>query len=123
MERFQGGSFGEFLRRPLTGFLRWSYSLRGDFGNVAERWAAHTESWLRSGLPVCTLRYEDLLGDPADALRRAADFLGLTLRPDIRPVAFGEGPAHLPRKGIVGDWQNVAANGRSARVGRGGAPP
>ena len=109
VERFQGGRFGDFLRRPLTEFLRYSYSLHGDFTNVAERWAAHTQSWVRSGLPLCVVRYEELQHDFEPTLRRVAEFLGLQLRPKLAPVAFGEGLSHLPRKGIVGDWQNEAA--------------
>ncbi len=109
VERFQGGSFGEFLRRPLTDFLRCSYSLHGDFENVAERWAAHTLGWVhRLGPGVCVLRYEELLTDFEPTLRRAADFLHLMLRPTLEPVAFGEGLTHLARKGVIGDWKNEA---------------
>ena len=108
VERFQSRRFGRFLRRPLTDFLRHGYSLAGDFTNVADRWAAHTRSWTRSGLDLCVVRYEDLLTRFDDTLRRMANFLGLELRPDAAPVALGERSSHLPRKGIIGDWQNEA---------------
>ena len=108
VERFQNERFGRFLRRPLTDFLRYSYSLSGAFEDVADRWSAHTQGWARLGSGVCVLRYEELLTDFEAALRRTADFLGLALRPVLVPVAFGEGLAHLPRKGIIGDWKNEA---------------
>lgn len=109
VERFQCASFGEFIRRPLTDFLRHSYSGRGDCENVVERWALHTRGWASTGPGVCEVRYEELATTPDAALRRAADFVGLTLQSEIRKVAFGEGVSHLPRKGIIGDWKNEAA--------------
>ena len=108
VERFQSSRFGRFLRRPLTDFLRHGYSLRGNFDNVAERWAAHTAGWSRSGLDLCVVRYESLLTDFEATLRRMADFLALELRPDPAPVALDERPSHLPRKGVIGDWKNEA---------------
>ncbi len=116
VERFRSRSFGEFLRRPLTEFLRFSYSLRGDFDDVTERWAAHTQGWMQSGLPVCVVRYEELRHDFAPTLRRAADALGLKLCSDLSPVVLGEGLSHLPRKGIVGDWQNEATDEDLRRI-------
>ena len=99
-------SFAEFLRRPLSPFLKYSYSLHGNFSNVAERWASHVSGWLGTpGTLVC--RYEQLHRDYRFVLGRVADFLGLRLRLRTRPVGLHDVPSILPRKGIIGDWRNV----------------
>ncbi|GIV76546.1 MAG: hypothetical protein KatS3mg050_0940 [Litorilinea sp.] len=103
-------SFAEFLRRPVSPFLRYSYSLHGDFSNVAERWASHVNGWLKAAASdpnVLVVRYEELHRDYKHTLKKIASFLGLRLRLRTRPVGLNDVPAILPRKGIIGDWRNV----------------
>lgn len=99
-------SFSEFLRRPISPFLRFGFSLNGDFSNVAERWATHVGGW--AGSPdILLVRYEDLHADYEAVVRRVAVYLGLRLRPWRQKVRLHDAPTVLPRKGIVGDWKNV----------------
>ncbi len=107
--------FSAFLRRPLTPFLRHGYSLGGDFGTVAERWAAHVAGWLDSP-GTLTVRYEDLQRDFTATLARMIAFLGLQPRRRLRPVGLFDAPSILPRKGIVGEWRALFARGDDALV-------
>ncbi|MBT8763360.1 sulfotransferase domain-containing protein [Desulfohalobiaceae bacterium Ax17] len=103
-------SFSEFLRRPISSFLKHSYSLHADFSNVAERWASHVSGWLKvagSEPDVLVVRYEELHRDYKPVLKEVASFLGLRLRLRTRPVSLNDASAILPRKGIIGDWLNV----------------
>ena len=41
-------------------------------------WSGHARSWLEApGRPTCLIRYEDMLQDPAEALRRVATYAGI----------------------------------------------
>jgi hypothetical protein len=98
----------------------------------AGAWAGHVEGWLDSppfaSGNVLVARYEDMKEQPADVLRRAAAFLGVS--PSDEKIAEAveagsmesmkdrekksSGVAHLEtgekipvvRKGVVGDWSN-----------------
>jgi hypothetical protein len=99
-------SFSEFLRRPVSPWLRYGYSLCGDFSNVVERWASHVSGWLT--MPdVLIVRYGDLKRDYKAVLERVSDFVGLRLRVRARPVSLHDAPSVLPRKGIIGDWKSL----------------
>ncbi len=99
-------SFSEFLMRSVSLFLKQSYSLNGNFSNVAERWASHVSGWL--GAPdTLVVRYEDMHRDYKPVLVKVSDFLGLRLRLRTRPVSLHDLQSILPRKGIIGDWKNV----------------
>ena len=101
----QYSSVSEFLRRPLSGFLRWCYSRHGKSNTVAERWANHVRGWLGAGDTV-VVRYEELKTDYRRVLGRLSPFLNLDLLPSSSPVGLHEGFSVAPRKGVVGDWRN-----------------
>jgi len=61
--------------------------------------------WQRSGMDVLNLRYEELIGDPVDALQRILDFYGID-KPRMDPATA---------------WAEAADSGRTRRnVGRPG---
>ena len=99
--------FSEFLRRPISSpWLKYGYSLHGDFSNVAERWASHVSGWLAAP-GTLVVRYEELKRDYKAVLKRVSDFLGLRLKIRTRAMGLHDLPSVLPRKGIIGDWRNV----------------
>ena len=99
-------SMSEFLRKPLTPFLRWCYSLNGDARNVVERWALHTAGWQHAE-NTRTVHYEDLKRDYEAVLAEVIAFIGLRLQPVRKPVGLFDELSVLPRKGIVGDWKSL----------------
>ena len=50
-------------------------------------WSDHVESWLDAQLPLLLLRYEDMLGRPAEMLSSAASFLGWNSDPQVISAA------------------------------------
>lgn len=103
-------SFTEFVRRPVSPFLMYCYSLSGGFGNVVERWASHVRGWLGAadcGRDILVVRYEELHRDYRTVLRRMAGFLGLRVKIRTHRVGLHDAPSVLPRKGVIGDWQTI----------------
>ena len=98
-------SMSDFLRRPLTPFLRWSYSRGGTGRTVAERWAAHVKGWSAADDTV-VVRYEELKTDYRRVLGRLSAFLNLELLPALSPVGLRDSISVAPRKGVIGDWRN-----------------
>jgi hypothetical protein len=101
----QYSSMSDFLRRPLSSYLRWCYSRGGTSDNVAERWAAHVKGWLATDDTV-VVRYEELKTDYRRVLGRLSAFLNLELLPALSPVGLHEGFSVAPRRGVIGDWRN-----------------
>jgi hypothetical protein len=98
-------SMAEFLRRPLSPYLRFAHSLRGDGKTVADRWANHVKGWL--GTPdTIVVRYEELKQDYRRVLGLLADFLTLDLLPFASPVGLHDRYSFAPRKGVIGDWRS-----------------
>lgn len=104
---FQGSlGIGEFLRRPCTPFLAYSYSVVGGFANAVDRWCDHVKGWTRPSGKVLVIRYEDLSRSFDSALDHIAGFLGQRpLRTRTKPT-ISDGSGHLTRRGVPGDWQN-----------------
>lgn len=50
-------------------------------------WSDHVQSWLRAGLPLLQIRYEDMLESPAEALSSVASFLGWNTDPGVIAAA------------------------------------
>ena len=87
------------VRNPLDAAVSWAFYLGVDFESAVNDfcnpdhqiahaewprlreflgdWSGHVESWRRAPFPVLTVRYEDMLADPAGELGRMARFLGL----------------------------------------------
>ena len=99
-------SVSRFLRRPVSPFLKHGFSLHGCFSNVVERWASHISGWL-SAPDTLVVHYEMLHRDYEAVLNKVVGFLGLPKRLWTRPVGLYDEPSVLPRKGNVGDWQNI----------------
>lgn len=99
-------TFTEFLRRPVSPFMKYSYSLHGDFSNVVERWAHHVRGWSDT-TNTLSVRYEDLLLDCTTVLNRISEFLDVRVKRKTHQVGLYDAPSILPRKGIVGDWKNI----------------
>lgn len=108
VEDMRGGTFSEFLRRPVNDFLKYSYSVSANFSNVVERWADHVSGWL-SKRNVCVIRYEELAQQPKDALQTVAAYLGISAGGDVRPISIARSKSMLPRKGVVGDWVTLCS--------------
>ena len=98
-------SMAEFLRRPLSQYLRFAYSRRGVAKNVAERWAHHVKGWLDAPDTV-VVRYEELKTDYRRVLGQLAGFLKLDLLPFASPVGLHDRFSFAPRKGVIGDWRS-----------------
>lgn len=96
-------SFSEFLRRPLHPFLQCGFSIRDDAANVVDRWARHTQGWLKAH-GVLVLRYESLLCGFYHAMLSVSLHTRVLPKIHMRPYRLGEGGAILPRKGVAGDW-------------------
>lgn len=87
------------VRNPLDVAVSWAFYLDIDFESAVDSlcnpshqigrpewprlrevvgdWSSHVESWQSAPFPVLTVRYEDMLADPAGELGRMARFLGL----------------------------------------------
>jgi len=99
-------TIGEFLKAPISSYLRHCYSLKGESGNVVQRWARHIQGWQGYWGEIFFVRFEDLKRDFVATMTKVAAFLDISLKADIAPVGLHDMPSIMPRKGIVGDWQN-----------------
>ncbi|MFM2420502.1 MAG: hypothetical protein RL385_5225 [Pseudomonadota bacterium] len=97
--------FSDFLRAPLSDFLKYTFSLRGDFANVAERLAKHVAGW-RAASNALVVRYEDLKAEPERIVEMVSQHLGIPRTREVRQVGVREMSSILPRKGVVGDFRN-----------------
>ena len=133
-------SYAHHLQRPLDRTVelmnvrgaRRSQSRRRIhpvFEDILPSWSEHVASWLESDLPVCVLRYEDMLADPAGAFGEAVRFTGLAwsrsrlaraidharfdrLRVQEERNGFAERQPEAPtffRSGRAGDWRTALA--------------
>jgi hypothetical protein len=71
-------------------------------------WSANVRTWTRRQAPTAIVHFEELIRDPAEAIRSAVGSLGIPL-----PERTGELPAFeelharkpvVARKGVVGSW-------------------
>lgn len=100
-------------------------------------WSGHARSWLDApGRPCCLLRYEDMLADPAAALRRAACYAGIpqddahvqravtatrfdVLRMQEATHGFDGGQPRgvtFFRSGRAGGWREALSRRQAARI-------
>jgi aryl sulfotransferase len=101
------------------------------------RWSDHIAGWTQQeAIPVCLIRYEDMLADPAAALARVAAAAGIDAAPDTIAAAarassldrlqareaaegFSEKPANMPtffRSGRAGEWASALTEAQVARI-------
>lgn len=80
------------------------------YNNFVERWKIHTDGWLASEIPDKTISYEELSFHFNDVIREIGETIeetpGNHLQEVVRPK-LGEFVHSYPRKGIVGDWENL----------------
>jgi len=88
-------------------------------------WSDHVASWTtQDAIPLCLLRYEDMLADPAAALARVAAAAGLDAAPDAIAAAAAASriaalQAHEAIEGFAEKPANMPAFFRSGRAGEG----
>jgi hypothetical protein len=85
-------------------------------------WSSHARSWVEApGLALQTIRYEDLLRDPAETFRRACDFAGLPTEPAriARAIAHSRFEALQAQEARSG-FAEAPAGRRFFRAGRSG---
>ena len=101
------------------------------------RWSDHVAGWTQQqAIPLCLLRYEDMIADPATALARVADAAGLATSPAAIAAAvaassfdrlrareaaegFVEKPPNMPnffRAGRAGGWRAGLGEAQVARI-------
>lgn len=86
-------------------------------------WSGHVRSWLDApGRPCCLLRYEDMLADPAAALRRAAAYAGIPhddagILRAVAATRFDALREHEARHGFDGGQPRGVSFFRSGRAG------
>lgn len=106
------------VEHVVEAIQRDDHVITGDRGSVPQylgAWATHVRSWTRPrDFPVLTLRYEDLLDDPATGFARALRHLGLPVEDErlaraVRFSSFGELKAQEETTGFV----EQSANGVS----------
>jgi aryl sulfotransferase len=101
------------------------------------RWSDHVAGWTQQdAIPLCLLRYEDMIADPAAALARIAAAAGIAASPAAIATAvaassferlrereavegFSEKPPNMPhffRSGRAGDWRAALTADQVARI-------
>ena len=101
------------------------------------RWSEHVAGWTQQReIPLCLLRYEDMIADPATALARVAAAAGIAASPAQIAAAvaassferlrereaaegFSEKPPNMPnffRAGRTGDWRTALSGDQVARI-------
>lgn len=100
-------TFSDFLRQPLPDFLRFNYSLDGQFYSPIERWLSHTIGWLNNRLKdIFIVTYNQLYCEAEETTRRLFAFLELPAKLTFTRPNFQNSYSVMPRKGIIGDWRN-----------------
>lgn len=101
------------------------------------RWSDHVAGWTQQrAIPLCLLRYEDMIADPETALARVAAAAGIAASPAQIAAAvaassferlrereaaegFSEKPPNMPnffRAGRTGDWRAALSGDQVARI-------
>lgn len=100
------------LRSPAAIVDSWGRARPNQSGDEAvasvEKYVAAVES-ARRALPGHTIRYEDLVADPAGQIRAVCDFLGVAFEPQM--IEYGRFD-HGPLKAGLGDWTDRIRSGR-----------
>jgi hypothetical protein len=97
-------SFAEFLRRPLTDYLKHGFSDAASFDSVAARWASHVSGWL-SVPDICVIRFEQIKSDFRRVVRDICRSTGALPRWRQKAVGLHDAISVLPRKGVAGEWK------------------
>jgi hypothetical protein len=94
---------------------------RENVPQVITSWSMHVQSWTRdTNEGVLTMRYEDMLDDPARSFRKLVSFLGLKrdparLRKAVRFSSFDQLKSQETRHGFVEKHENAGSFFRQGR--------
>jgi len=84
---------GESVDAVIDAMNTWDYRIPSSPNGVSQMlgtWSQHAKSWCTgTPFPICVVRYEDLLHDPARAFGRIAGFLGLRPGMSMLTTAIG----------------------------------
>jgi len=80
--------------------------LSQEYNNFVERWKIHTDGWLSSKIPDKVISYEELSFHFDDVIHEIGEIIEEAPKKIARPK-LGEFVHSYPRKGIVGDWENL----------------
>lgn len=79
-------SFSDFIRQPLPDFLRFNYSLEGDFSTPLERWLNHVKQWIQyPSDDVKIITYNQLYLAPEATTQALLNFLDLPRNETFTP--------------------------------------
>jgi hypothetical protein len=100
-------TFSEFIQRPIPDFLRFNYSVYGNFSSPIERWLNHVLYWLRNPNDLIKIvTYRQLYLYAQETIQEILDFLKLPSQEVFTRPTFDNANSVMPRKGIIGDWKN-----------------
>ncbi|NER78685.1 MAG: sulfotransferase domain-containing protein [Leptolyngbya sp. SIO1D8] len=100
-------NFSDFIRKPAPNFLRFNYSLHGNFSTPLERWDNHVMKWISSpSKNIQVVTYNQLYFDAEKTTRKLLKFLNLPCKRSFTHPNFENAYSVMPRKGIIGDWKN-----------------
>lgn len=98
--------FSDFIRQPVPEFLRWNYSLKGDFSTPIDRWMNHVSPWIEApSQNMKIITYHQLHTQTETTTRELLAFLDLPAQDTFTHPTFDNAYTVVPRKGVVGDWQ------------------
>lgn len=127
----------QLMNTPTHSFCARNDKLHNQLRQWLLTWSRHVQSWLdESDLPVCILRYEDMLQHPFATFQKAVRFAGLDKSDDkirkairfsdIQEVkrqeqekGFREKAPKAPnffRQGIAGAWQEVLTQQQKEKI-------
>ncbi|MGJ4953892.1 sulfotransferase domain-containing protein [Bradyrhizobium sp. HKCCYLS20291] len=128
-----------FMADPGATLINDGDQLRTQLPQFSSSWSAHTLSWLRSGLPLTVVRYENLLADPLPSLTAIARAFGRSASADQFSAAiaaarfdvlqaaevrtgFREGSLKAPGRffgsGEAGGWRSRLTEAQADRIRR-----
>ncbi|BDX07613.1 sulfotransferase domain-containing protein [Planctobacterium marinum] len=111
--------------------------IRSQFNTFMGGWSHHVLSWIgQTQIPVCVIRYEDLLSDPLTHFNKATRFAQIEhtqselqqavdstqfekLKAQESKVRFAETPSHTShffRNGIAGGWREYLTEAQVQKV-------
>lgn len=98
---WEGITFSEFIRRPLD----WIHSPGDKYNNtmtIFEHWKYHLSAWETAS--VCSVRYENLLSNQENVIRKIAWRFGIVLD-EYKPIKSLVG--WFPNSGVSMGWKDV----------------
>ncbi|MCA9264416.1 MAG: sulfotransferase [Planctomycetales bacterium] len=103
---WQGISFADFLRRPIDWEASPGFRVE-PHETLAAHWARHVLAWHEAPYKSCCfIRYEQLVGDPAQVLEALCNSFGFLQRPE-HTTAIRAKVGIVPNKSQVDSWKDA----------------